>query len=189
MYTRGDYGATTIILEAVTSRDRWIWHCFFFGMAGSNNDINVLNQSPIFTDILMGTSTRLRYTVNGNQYDLGYYLADGIYPEWATIVKSIRHPQLEKHKLFAQQQESARKDAECAFGLLGARFKVVATTTHLWEQSDIPNIMTACIIMHNMIIEDEGHLDPLDAHEFEGDYEIEPLEHMYSTPIPMANLV
>lgn len=30
MYTRGDYGATTIILEAVASRDRWIWHCFFF---------------------------------------------------------------------------------------------------------------------------------------------------------------
>ena len=42
MYTRGDHGVPTIILEAVASHDRWIWHAFF-GVAGSNNDINVLS--------------------------------------------------------------------------------------------------------------------------------------------------
>ncbi|XP_052137304.1 uncharacterized protein LOC127755649 [Oryza glaberrima] len=188
MYTRGDYGTATIILEAVASRDRWIWHCFF-GAAGSNNDINVLNQSNIFTNILMGTSTRVQFTVNGHEYNLGYYLADGIYPEWATLVKSIKHPQLEKDKLYAQRQESARKDVECAFGILKARFKVVATPTNLWKQAEISNIMTACIIMHNMIVEDEGHLGPLNVHEFEDDYEIEPPEHTIGTPVPMAVLI
>jgi hypothetical protein len=34
----------TIILEAVTSNDLWIWHAFF-GLPGSNNDINVLHIS------------------------------------------------------------------------------------------------------------------------------------------------
>ena len=47
-YTRGDHGVPTVMLEAVASHDLWIWHAFF-GVAGSNNDINVLNQSPLFT--------------------------------------------------------------------------------------------------------------------------------------------
>ena len=53
MYTRGDHGVPTIILEAVASHDRWIWHAFF-GVAGSNNDINVLNQSHLFVEQLRG---------------------------------------------------------------------------------------------------------------------------------------
>ncbi|XP_023750622.1 uncharacterized protein LOC111898969 [Lactuca sativa] len=49
-FTRGDIGEPTIILEAVASQDLWIWHAFF-GVAGSNNDLNVLGQSPLFNDI------------------------------------------------------------------------------------------------------------------------------------------
>jgi len=33
----------TIILEAVASKDLWIWHAFF-GLPGSHNDINVLHR-------------------------------------------------------------------------------------------------------------------------------------------------
>ena len=46
----GDIGVPTIMLEAVASADIWIWHAFF-GVAGSNNDINVLKQSPLFTEV------------------------------------------------------------------------------------------------------------------------------------------
>ena len=46
-FNRGDQKVPTIILEAVASHDLWIWHAFF-GVAGSNNDINVLNQSTLF---------------------------------------------------------------------------------------------------------------------------------------------
>jgi hypothetical protein len=55
--------------------------------------------------------------VNGNQHNIGYFLADGIYPEWAVFVKSIRLPITEKDKLYAQEQEGARKDIERAFGV------------------------------------------------------------------------
>ena len=57
-YTRGDQGVPTIILEAVASHDRWIWHAFF-GVAGSNNDINVLNQSTLFVDQLRGEAPQV----------------------------------------------------------------------------------------------------------------------------------
>ena len=39
--SRGHKKVPTIILEAVASKDLWIWHAFF-GMPGSHNDINVL---------------------------------------------------------------------------------------------------------------------------------------------------
>jgi hypothetical protein len=63
-YTRGDHGVPTIILEAVASHDRWIWHAFF-GVARSNNDINVLNQSDLFVNQLRGEAPEVEFFVNG----------------------------------------------------------------------------------------------------------------------------
>ncbi|XP_015697999.2 uncharacterized protein LOC107305318 [Oryza brachyantha] len=160
MYTRGDHGVPTIILEAVASHDRWIWHAFF-GVAGSNNDINVLNQSNLFTEQLRGEAPKVQYSVNGREYSQGYYLADGIYPEWPVFVKSIRKPQSDKHKLFAQHQEGARKDVECAFGILQSRFSILRRPARLYEQGDLQNVMLACIILHNMIIEDEKGMEEI----------------------------
>ncbi|XP_071699763.1 uncharacterized protein [Rutidosis leptorrhynchoides] len=74
-YTRGDHKKPTLMLEAVASYDLWIWHAFF-GMAGSNNDINVLNQSPIFDKLKNGTFPSAPFEVNGHEYSKGYYLAD-----------------------------------------------------------------------------------------------------------------
>ncbi len=153
-FTRGDYKVLTIILEAVASYDLWIWHAFF-GVAGSNNDINVLNQSPLFLEQVRGEAPRVHFSVNGNEYNNGYYLADGIYPEWASFMKTISLPQIEKHKLFAERQEGARKDVEQAFGVLQARFNIVRRPAKKWKRKSVGKIMLACVILHNMIVEDE----------------------------------
>lgn len=73
-----------MILDAVTSYDIWIWHALF-GMPGTNNDLNV--------------------SVNGTKYNFGYYLADGIYPNWSTFKKAIRHPFEEKNSLHHDARE------------------------------------------------------------------------------------
>jgi hypothetical protein len=59
-------------------------------VAASNNDINVLNQLPLFTAQRQGIASEVHFTVNGNEYDMGYYLVDGIYREWAAFVKSYK---------------------------------------------------------------------------------------------------
>jgi hypothetical protein len=78
----------TIILEAVASHDLWIWHAYF-GMPGSCNNINVLHRSPLFARLAAGEAPPVNFEVNGHQYNMGYYLADGIYPQWATFAKTI----------------------------------------------------------------------------------------------------
>jgi hypothetical protein len=88
-YTRGDHGVPTIMLEAVASHDLWIRRAFF-DVAGSNNDINVLNQSPLFMAQRQGIAPEVHFTINGNEYDMGYYLADGLYPEMGSICENIQ---------------------------------------------------------------------------------------------------
>ncbi|XP_047948767.1 uncharacterized protein LOC125194553 [Salvia hispanica] len=92
---------------------------------------------------------------------MGYYLADGIYPQWPVFLKTIRCPLGDRRRYFARAQESARKDVERAFGVLQSRFALVKGPTRFFYQGEIADIMYACIIMHNMIIEDEheGVLD------------------------------
>ncbi|KAK9280258.1 hypothetical protein L1049_013946 [Liquidambar formosana] len=117
MFIRRDLHDLSIILETVASYDLWIWHAFF-GLPGSHNDINVLERSHLFANHAEGCAPTANYSINGHNYTTGYYLADGIYLPWSTFVKTILHPQYNKHKNFATAQESIKKDVERAFGVL-----------------------------------------------------------------------
>ncbi|GJW96529.1 ALP1-like protein isoform X1 [Tanacetum coccineum] len=102
-------------------------------MAGANNDINVLDNSPLFDDLLDDLAPMVPYVVNGVQYRNGYYLADGIYPEWASFVKSFTVATDPKHTYFKQRQESARKDVERAFGVLQGRWGLIQQPARAYE--------------------------------------------------------
>ncbi|GJY33329.1 ALP1-like protein [Tanacetum coccineum] len=129
-----------------------IWHAFF-GVVGSNNDINVLYQSPIFNDLKSGRAPEIPFVANGVNYPSGYYLVDGIYPELAPLVKTIPEPADDDHKriLYKQKQESARKDVERAFGVLKKKWAILANPTRALRKDRIVSMMYTCIILHNMI--------------------------------------
>jgi len=114
---KGHTNQATVILEAVASQDLWCWHAFF-GMPGSHNDINVLHRSLLFENLAEGKAPAVNYTINGHDYNMSYFLADGIYPSWATLIKTISAPMGNKRKYFATAQEAARKDVERFFGVL-----------------------------------------------------------------------
>ncbi|KAL0747410.1 hypothetical protein Bca101_029412 [Brassica carinata] len=61
------------------------------------------------------------------------------------------------HEKFAKKQESARKDVERAFGVLQSRFAIVKNPALLWDKENIGKIMKTCVILHNMIVENERH--------------------------------
>ncbi|XP_021974472.1 uncharacterized protein LOC110869537 [Helianthus annuus] len=115
-----------MMLEAVAPQDRWIWHAFF----GS-------------------------FFVNGAEYEFGYYLTDVIYPDWAVFVKSFTRGTTldEKRRKFNGAQLAARKDIE---RVLQSRWHILKVPCRIMEKPSIRNVMYACVILHNMILEDNG---------------------------------
>ncbi|GJW93079.1 ALP1-like protein [Tanacetum coccineum] len=152
-YVRRDHGSNLfILLEAVASQNLWIWHAFF-GVVGSNNNINVLYQSPLFNDLKTGRAPKIPFVANGVTYPSRYYLVDGIYLELATLVKTISEPADDDHKriLYNKKLESIRKDVERAFGVLKKKWAILDNPTRALRKDRIVNMMYACIILHNMI--------------------------------------
>ena len=62
------------------------------------------STSPTIFYALKQEAPQVQFSVNGNEYSTCYYLVDGIYLEWAAFIKTIALPQIEKHRLFAQDQ-------------------------------------------------------------------------------------
>ncbi|GJU65941.1 ALP1-like protein isoform X1 [Tanacetum coccineum] len=122
----------TIMLEAVASQDLWIWHAFF-GIACANNDINVLDNSSLFDNLLDDIAPIAPFVVNGVGFKKG-------------------------------RQESSRKDVECAFSVLQGRWGIIQQPARQYHVNMIHRIMYSCILMHNMILEDQ-HMTISDLNE------------------------
>ena len=133
-------------------------------MPGFCNDINVLQRSPLMTSLALRECPKVEFEANGHKYNYGYFLADDIYPRWQTFVKPVIDPKGKKQTQFHNAQASARKDVERAFGILQAQFAIVRGPARFWDQDCLSYIMTACVIMHNMIIEDDRGKDVDHAH-------------------------
>ncbi|KAL6290059.1 hypothetical protein ACE6H2_007569 [Prunus campanulata] len=113
----------------------------------------------MFDEVLRGHSPQVTYQINNTVYSGAYYLADGIYPRWTTFVKTISNPQSEKERNFASFQEGYRKDVERCFGILQARWAIIRGAARMLDEEVLRSIMMTCIILHNMIVEDEYDYD------------------------------
>jgi hypothetical protein len=163
---RGHFKKPTIILEAVASADLWIWHAFF-KMPGFCNDINVLHRSPLFDNLAQSTGSEVKYTVNGREYNMRYYLDDGIYPPWATLISGIPQLQSTKQKYFTIKQCEYRKDVERSFGVLQAKYAIMKGPTRQWSVEDLKYIADCVIILHNMGIMYESGMEELRIEDYD----------------------
>jgi hypothetical protein len=64
----------------------------FFGLPGSNNDINVLNKSPLIINLLQRPARNMDFVVNGNAYPKYYLHVNGIYFQWNIFVQTTHEP-------------------------------------------------------------------------------------------------
>ncbi|XP_038704728.1 uncharacterized protein LOC120000674 [Tripterygium wilfordii] len=106
-----------------------------------------------------GHTPNMQFIVNSHVHHTSYYLIDGKYPQYATLMQSISHPHTAQDKVFARAQESVCTDVERAFGVLQARWGFTRGPVTFYDTVDLRRIMMTCIILHNMIIEDERHID------------------------------
>jgi hypothetical protein len=56
-----------IILKVIMNQSFWIWHVVF-GLPNGNNDIIVLNQSLIVTNMITGVDNDLKFEMNDKSY-------------------------------------------------------------------------------------------------------------------------
>ncbi|OWY94341.1 hypothetical protein PHMEG_00035958 [Phytophthora megakarya] len=98
----------TVVLEACADQELWIWHASF-GWPGSLNDLNILDRSPVFDDLMNGTAPHVDFRINGHDYNMAYCLADGIYPNWAVFIKTLAQPRGNKQKNLQQYKKLCEK--------------------------------------------------------------------------------
>jgi hypothetical protein len=141
-------------MEAVVDCNLQIWFSNF-GCPGSMNNINVLDKSSIIQAIVSSQFDlkTTPYLVNGNYRDYMYFLVDGIYPKYAIFQSTGSKEGTDMEKTFSFQQEGVRKDVERVFAVLEGKFKVLQNAFRVHDIGYINDIMEACIILHNMVVE------------------------------------
>ena len=157
-YKKGTGKLPSIVLEAACDHHLWFWHASY-GYAGTLNDINILNLSPLMEGFLDGSFEELEdyvspYKIGDEEFNILYFLVDGIYPSFSRFVKSIREPVGKEEKNFAKFQESARKDIERAFGVLQCKFQYIHRPINLIDLKAIAAMVATCLILHNMCVSD-----------------------------------
>ena len=84
---------------------------------------------------------------------LGLYLiCDGGYHKWRMMQCPNKNASAEGAKRFSQRLESVRKDAECTFGILKKRWRILKNHMLIHNEARIDNMVFTCAVLHNMLI-------------------------------------
>ena len=124
-------GIRSVVAEAIAGHDMYFWHCCL-GFPGSLNDIQIIRRSTISMAYLESPASSVEYTIGDTKFQGAFFLGDGIYPNYAFLMKSISNPGTEKEKLFAKSQEGCRKDVERAFGRLLSKWHILDVACKSW---------------------------------------------------------
>lgn len=76
----------TIIVEVVAGSDMYFWHVF---LGRSVNDKTILEIPTLTCSYQRPAAAGIKYTIEREEFEGAYFLADAIYPPYAYLVKSI----------------------------------------------------------------------------------------------------
>ncbi|XP_026399858.1 uncharacterized protein LOC113295749 [Papaver somniferum] len=135
------------------------------------NDFNVLHKSHPFEDINYGICPKVCSKINDDQYTHGYYLADGIYPKWLTLVQHYRQLPAgalgNSYRHFNERKIVLRRDVEWSSGILKRKFAIVGGSYRSLSPREMHKIMLTCIILHSMVIQETRHEKEWTNYEYE----------------------
>ena len=86
-----------------------------------------------------------------------YYICDGGYHYWQELIAPFKS-QIpgSKMEMWSSNMESARKDVECAFGILKRRFLFLKNPIELHSPERIEDAFLTCAVLHNWLHDYDG---------------------------------
>jgi hypothetical protein len=134
-------------------------------------DLTVTSRAAALSGVRLteGHAPECNYKINDHQYTKRYYLVDDIYLKSSIFVKTIPSPYCEKKSWFSLCREGCKKDVKRAFAVRQAHFAIIrySALTLLWLTDQMWEVMNSCVIMQNMIIENERAAPLIDDHPYD----------------------
>ena len=104
-------------------------------------------------------------------------MVDNGYHKWACLIPPHKFPSTRDDVLWSEWVESVRKDVECFFGKLKARWQFLKVANRCHSAKTIEKAFECCCIIHNKLLDQsagkqedaddalEAHLDALDPNQ------------------------
>jgi hypothetical protein len=157
----------TIAYQAVVDHSRRIFH-ITQGMYGSTNDITItrydkfcrdVKQGKVFKDVEFCLTDELE---TDHKCKGVYFICDGGYPKDSYLINPYGARSYMSEVYWSEWLESVRKDVECTFGVLKARFRILRNGMRFHKKIVVDAVMITCCILHNMLL----HCDGLDMSQW-----------------------
>ena len=159
---KGKEGHPTIAWNVSVLHSREVVHVARW-MGGAQNDKTMAQHDEFFAQLRAGTfhpeKTYTLYERDGTQtvHKGLYAIVDNGYHHWMCLIPPFKGmcPD-DETSLWSKRLESIRKDAECTFGTIKRRFRILRIPSELSKPQGIDNIFRACCVLHNILLRHDG---------------------------------
>ena len=69
----------------------------------------MLQSSNLFDKLVQEIAPRAKYNILGKDYDTGYYLADGIYLKWSSLVQTYLNTKIQRNNTLQPYKKDIKK--------------------------------------------------------------------------------
>ena len=196
----GKEGYPTLSFQAIVSHDRRCLH-ISIAFLGSYNDITISKNDVCVQEIVAGSMADVEFILYNEDgvpelCSGGYLLADNGYLKQSVFMCPWKTPSCRQELLWSEWAESVRKDVECFFGLLKARWWYLRNGIRYHSAAVIQDAFMCAGILHNMLLAYDGflatgqraweNLNPDEADDeafFESDIDNEDDNEAYDMPV------
>jgi hypothetical protein len=144
----------TLGFQCICSPNREILYCSL-PYLGSYNDITITANDELCQQFAGGLLDNIRFKVVGEDgipkwATGGYIIVDGGYADASWLMPPFSPGCSYDEKRWSEWLESVRKDIECTFGIIKARFRMFMNPIQFHKFGDIENAWKSACILHNM---------------------------------------
>jgi hypothetical protein len=157
----GKEGYPTLAFQCICAPNRQVLYCSE-PYLGSYNDITITANDKLCQEFASGLLDEVKYKVVGEdgvpRMDKGgYIIVDGGYQQASWLMPPFGPSCSFDEKRWSEWLESVRKDIECTFGIIKARFRLFMMSIQFHKFADISNAWKAALILHNINITYNGN--------------------------------